>query len=215
MPGKRGSPRSNQRLRTRKDLLDAARRLLKERPTFTMDELAEEAMVSRATAYRYFPSMEALLVEAPLDGAVPDPGDLFGEDSSRDPVERLDRAEGKLHDMMYRNEARLRAMMVHSLKQWLTDGEHQVPVRQNRRTALIEAALAPARDRLDEATYDRLRAALALVFGTESMLVFRDVVRLSETEARQVKSWALRTLVRAALDESRTKEKGERPEAKP
>jgi AcrR family transcriptional regulator len=194
-----GSPRSNQRLRTRKDLLSAAGRLLKQRQTFTMEELAREAMVSRATAYRYFPNLEALLVEAPLDGAVPDPGVLFADDPSADPVERLDRAEEALHHMMYRNEAQLRALMVHSLRQWLADGEHQVPVRQNRRTPLIEAALAPVRDRLDDVTYARLSSALALVFGPESMLVFRDVVPLSETEARQVKSWALRALVQTAL----------------
>ena len=52
-----------------------------------MEEVAEEALVSRATAYRYFPSMEALLVEAPLDIAVPDPEQMFADDSSVDPAE--------------------------------------------------------------------------------------------------------------------------------
>jgi hypothetical protein len=49
--------------------------------------------------------------------------------------------------------------------------------------------------------YDNLCAALALVFGTESMVVFRDVVPLDEKKARKVKSWAIRALVRAALKE--------------
>ena len=34
-----------------------------------LEEIAEEALVSRATAYRYFPSVEALLLEASLDVA--------------------------------------------------------------------------------------------------------------------------------------------------
>jgi hypothetical protein len=77
-----------------------------------------------------------------------------------------------------------------------------VPIRQNRRTPLIEAALAPARGRLTEAGHVRLCAALAMIFGSESMIVFRDVLQLDEATAREVKSWAVRALVRAALDEA-------------
>ncbi len=195
--------RQNQRRRTRKDLLAAAGRLLKQGRTPTMDEVAEEAMVSRATAYRYFPSIEALLLEAPLEGAAPDPQAVFAGDDSTDPAERIDRAEAELHTMSYRNERQLRLMLAASLERTAreqTSGD--IPVRQNRRTPLIEAALAPARGRFNDETYDRLCAALALIFGTESMIVFRDVLGLDETTARQVKSWAARALVQAALSES-------------
>jgi AcrR family transcriptional regulator len=196
--------RDNQRRRTRKDLLLAAARLLRERRRPSMDEVAEEAMVSRATAYRHFPNLEALLVEAPLDGAVPDPQALFARDPSGDPAERADRAEAALHDVIYRNEMPLRAMLIHTLRQRLEENQRgDVPVRQNRRTPLIEAALAPVRGRLGEAAHRRLCRALALVFGTESMIVFRDVVPLDAKTARRVKSWAVRALVRAALQEGK------------
>jgi AcrR family transcriptional regulator len=81
--------RPNQRSRTRKDLLEAASRLMRQGRRPTVEEVAEEALVSRATAYRYFPSADALLVEAPLEGAVPEPEDLFRDTPSDDPVERL------------------------------------------------------------------------------------------------------------------------------
>ena len=195
--------RANQRRRTRKDLLSAAARLLKEGRTPDMDAVAEAAMVSRATAYRYFPSIEALLVEAPLDGAIPDPEGLFDGDDSSDPEVRVDKAEASLHEMVYRNEAQLRLMLAASLERTAkgpaADG---IPVRQNRRTPLIEAALAPARGRLTEAAYEKLCAALALVFGIESMVVFSDVLGLDAKAARKVKSWAARALVRAALEDS-------------
>ena len=93
MRNRRPTGRSNQRRRTRKDLLAAAARLLKRGGTPAMDEIAEEAAVSRATAYRYFSSVEALLVEAPLDSEVPDPADLFSGDPSVDPASRADKAE--------------------------------------------------------------------------------------------------------------------------
>lgn len=194
------TPRTNQHLRTRKDLLLAAGRLLKEGRQPTMDEIAEAALVSRATAYRYFPTLEALLVEAPLDGAVPDPEKLFAGDAAADPGERLDRAEAAMHRMIYQNEAQLRLMLANSLLA-ARNGGGAAPPRQNRRTPLIETALAPARKRFKREAYENLRAGLALVFGTEAMVVFRDVLPLDERKARKVKSWMIRALVNQALKE--------------
>jgi AcrR family transcriptional regulator len=197
--------RPNQRHRTRKDLLAAAARMLKQGRTPDMDLVATEAMVSRATAYRYFPSIEALLVEAPLDGSVPSPQDVFEHDRSTDPLERVERAERALHDAVYQNESQLRMMLAASLERSIKTGEStsDIPLRQNRRSGLIAAALAPVRDRFTAGTYQRLCASLALVFGTEAMIVFKDVLCLDEKMARTVKRWAIRALVETALRESR------------
>lgn len=197
-------PRANQRLRTRKDLLVAAAQLLKNGRSPSMDEVAAAALVSRATAYRYFPSLDALLAEAPLEGEVPQPDALFANDPSTDPEERIDRAEAALHQMVYANLPQLRRMLATSLS---GNGQRDggMPKRQNRRTPLIEAALAPARERFDAASYRRLCRALALIFGTESMIVFADILGLGERTARDVKSWAARALVRAALQESQSR----------
>ena len=194
--------RKNQRIRTRKDLLTAAARLMKEGRKPSLDEVAEAALVSRATAYRYFPNIEALLVEASLDIVVPDGSELFVGDTSTDPVERIDRAEAAMHRATFENEPAIRLTLASALGRDGA-GADGVPVRQNRRTPLIEAALAPARDRFDDEHYAKLRAALALIFGSESMVVFRDVLGLDEKTARNVKSWAVRALVRAALAESK------------
>lgn len=190
--------RENQRRRTRKDLLRAAAELLREGARPTLAEVAKRAMLSRATAYRYFSSIEALLAEAPIDGVAPDPS-MFADDPSTDAAERVDRAEAALHEMAFANENALRAMLAHAVAPRAEEG----PVRQNRRQELIEAALEPARADLDDATYLRLCRALAMVFGTESMIVFRDVLGVDAESARDVKSWAVRALVRAALEGSR------------
>lgn len=195
--------RVNQRKRTRNDLLLAAGRLLKEGKKPTMEDVAREALVSRATAYRYFPSLEVLLVEAPIHAGVPNADELFTEDSPLDPEERIDIAEAALHNTVYENEVQLRVMLLNSLKLWLSDQKHDIPLRQSRRTQFIDAALAPVRDRLEDGSYEKLCAALSLFFGPESMLVFRDVVPLDKDKARNVKSWAIRTLVRAALEEAK------------
>jgi AcrR family transcriptional regulator len=204
MAGSKTVERANQRFRTRKDLLAAAAKLTKKGRKPSLDEVAEAALVSRATAYRYFPNIEALLVEASFDIDVPDSGALFADDLSVDPEDRIDRAEAAMHRSAYANEAAIRLMLTSSLMR-KADGASggTVPLRQNRRTPLIEAALAPARVRFDDTDYARLCAALALIFGSESMIVFRDVLGLDEEAAREVKSWAVRALVRAALAQSR------------
>ncbi|MFZ5720504.1 MAG: TetR/AcrR family transcriptional regulator [Pseudomonadota bacterium] len=189
--------RANQKLRTRKDLLEAAARLMREGRTPTFDEIAEAAMVSRATAYRYFPGLDALLVEAGLDVAMPSAEALFAGESSADPVRRLDRVDEAMAAMMRDNEPALRAMLAQSVQRPAgADGE--TPRRQNRRMPLIEAALEPARGEFAPAALPNLARALALVFGTESMVVFKDVLRLSEAQAAQVRRWAIRALVEAA-----------------
>jgi len=195
--------RANQRLRTRQDLLRAAARLMKEGSTPTVAEVAAEALVSRATAYRYFPTRQSLLIEAPLDREVPTPEDLFADDPSTDPEERVDRAEAALHDMTYANEAQVRALLALSMERWAgrDAAKDKTPLRQNRRIPLIDAALAPVRSQLDDETYENLRAALAAYFGIESMVLFNDVLDIESDEARRIKSWAVRKLVRAALEE--------------
>ncbi len=191
---------SNQELRTRKDLLLAASRLMKQGRKPTMDEIAAEALVSRATAYRHFANVDALLVEAPIDAAVMDPAALFADDTSDDAEARIDRAEATMHEVVYQNEAQLRVMLANSIQRDISDDSR--PARQNRRLPLIEAALATSHHRFRDDEYEKLCAALALIFGPEALIVFRDVMGVDKESARSVKSWASRALVRAALQDS-------------
>jgi AcrR family transcriptional regulator len=59
--------RSNQKRRTRQALIDAALALRDEGRNPTFAEVAERALVSRATAYRYFSSFDALISETAAD----------------------------------------------------------------------------------------------------------------------------------------------------
>lgn len=196
MAARKPSGRSNQQLRTRKDLLAAAAGLIREGRKPSLEEVAEAAMVSRATAYRYFPNPEILLAEASIDIATPDGADLFADDASGDVEARLEKAEAAIARAVRDNEPALRVMLA-SAVMVETQG---LPVRQNRRLPLIEAALAPARGRMERRTYEKLCRSLSLIFGPEAMIVFKDVLRLDEKSAREAKTWAIRALVRAALE---------------
>jgi AcrR family transcriptional regulator len=190
--------RPNQRRRTRKDLLEAAARLMRQGRSPSLDEVAEEALVSRATAYRYFPGVEALLLEASLDVAFPDAGALFAQGASADAATRVEAAEAAVSEMVRANEAALRTMLAYALQARPRADEDSPPARQNRRSALIEAALAPGA--FAPAARDRLAKALAFFIGTEAMLVAKDVLQLEDAETRAVKTWAMRALIVASAE---------------
>jgi AcrR family transcriptional regulator len=191
--------RANQRSRTRRDLLEAALKVSSSGRTPTLDEIAEEASVSRATAYRYFPNVEDLLAEASLHMAFP--GAECLAEASDDPIERLMLIDDAVDRMISKNETALRMMIASASK--LPLHSHDVPARQNRRLPLIEAALVPARSEFTSAAFERLSHALSLVIGTEAMLVFKDVLHLSPPQAREVRRWTIKSLVEAARQESR------------
>ena len=191
--------RPNQKRRTRKDLLQAAAALMKQGRRPSLDDVAEEALVSRATAYRYFPSIEALLAEASADMVTPESEQLFADGGPSDPLARIEKVDAALHDMVLANEPALRLMLANALQQGVQgEGDAAPPLRQNRRTPLIEAALEPARRQFKPSAYDMLGKALALVIGTEGVIVCKDVLQLPDAEARKVKRWAIRALVEAA-----------------
>jgi AcrR family transcriptional regulator len=201
--------RTDQKRRTRQDLLQAATRLMKKGRLPKLAEVAEEALVSRATAYRYFSSDEALLAEAPLDGLAPTPEQLFSGDPSINPEERLLKAHAALHEVVWGNQTQFRLMLARLLEHAASaTGVPAEPLRQNRRMDLIKAALVPVRNQFDDGVYGKLCAALSLVFGTESMVVFRDVLRMDNRAAWEVESWVVRVLTRAALVESNQSSRG-------
>jgi hypothetical protein len=116
-----------------------------------------------------------------------------------DPLARMEKVDAALHDVVFGNETAMRRMLVHSLQRRLAnDSDDGIPTRQNRRMPLIEAALAPTRRQFKPAAFDMLGKALALVVGTEAMIVFKDVLQLDDAEARKVKRWAICALVEAA-----------------
>ncbi|GAA4353476.1 TetR/AcrR family transcriptional regulator [Variovorax defluvii] len=193
------SGRPLQKQRTRQALLDAAARLMQQGSRPALEEVAEAALVSRATAYRYFPNVDALYLEASIDIETPAPHEALRGAPAQDAVARLEHVDDALHAMIAAHEAPLRLMLARSLERSARgEADEALPARQNRRTPLIEAALEPASERFAPAALRKLKHALALVLGPEARVVLKDVLRLDDAEARRVRRWAIRALVSAA-----------------
>ena len=188
--------RTKQKARTRAALLDAARALLSEGRTPTVEEAAEAAAISRATAYRYFPNQGELLVAAhpEIEAAT-----LLGEDAPADPEARLERTVGELIRLTISTEPELRAMLRLSLEPAPPD---DLLLRQGRAIGWIEDALAPLRNRLEDGAFRRLVLAIRSVCGIEALVWLTDVGGLSRQEAAENMRWSALALLRAALAES-------------
>lgn len=191
------------RARTRRLMLDAAITLMQSGHTPSVTGVAEIAGVSRATAYRYFPS-EAALVHAVVDEALgpildwtPGPGSA-GErvaDLLATAIPRVDEFE-----------ATFKAALRLSLEQWAqrqagTLGSEPLFTRGHRVDLLMNAT-APLAGKLPRGQHLRVAQALSLVFGVEVLNVLKDIWGLSLAEAQNVAQWAARALVNAAEAEA-------------
>jgi AcrR family transcriptional regulator len=194
--------RANQKARTRQAIVRAAGALLAKGAKPSLEEIAEAARVSRATAYRYFPGLDALLNEAAVDLMVPEAADLFATGAPSDPFERLALVDETFDKACRTQEIPLRLMLARILERSIGRAPDEPPLRQNRRGPLLEEALAPLGARLGRARVARLAHALAMIVGTEGFLALNDVVGLGESEAREVRRWAIDALVAAALNEA-------------
>lgn len=193
-------PRDNQRQRTRAALVQAAMDAVGRGETPTVEEAAEAARVSRATAYRYFASKEALLLEMSLEAISEFPDAKVIDEG---PVEsRVDAAISGLMRMTSENEPYLRTFLKYSMEQWLKtrkSGAGDYPVRKGRRLAWLDRALASIE--LPPARKGRLRMALAMLCGIEAVIVAKDACRSTAKEAEAVSRWAAQALLRAAMEE--------------
>lgn len=195
--------RMNQKRRTRAALMAAATELVRSGATPTVAQVAELALVSKSTAYRYFPSQEALVAEALLDAvnrldleAVYDAARTSGPAAARlDAVVRADHALVIKHEAAFRTA--VRAMLAPR-----ADDPAEVPRRPGHRLRYLAEALTPLNDQLDAEQLQRLVMALAMCVGMESILVMEDIGGLSPAAGEAVKRWAAGALLRAALDEA-------------
>ncbi len=171
--------------------------------TPSVTEAAEAAGVSRATAYRYFPS-QAALVQAVVDVGL---GPIL-EWTSKTPgaAERVDELIGASLPRIDAYEATFRAALKLTLDQWAKTragllGEEPRFTRGHR-IALLRDAIGPLRATLPADAFDRLAQALSLVFGVEALIVLKDIWGLDGEGARSVAQWAAGAMVAAAISDS-------------
>ena len=183
----------NQKERTRRALVAAARELLARGITPTVEQAAVEAAISRTTAYRYFPNQRRLVAAAHPEI---EHRTLLPDDAPADPAERLDLVLAAHVRILLDWEPQLRA----SLRLSLEPG-HAAPVlRRGRAIGWIADALAPLQHTRPEIDVQRLAVAVRSATGIEAFIWLVDVAGLSREDAAAQLRWNGRAVLRAALD---------------
>jgi AcrR family transcriptional regulator len=195
--------RVNQKRRTRAALVEAAQELLEQGRTPTIADVADRALVSRATAYRYFPSQEHLLLEVVLERSI-DEIDRAVAAAARSPdvAARVLGLVSAIHDEIAEHEAGFRRLLELSIAQSSSDRPNVASIRGERRLQWIEQALEPMASQIDASSLHRLTSALALCVGAEAFVVLRDLCGLKPDEADETLRWAASTLVNAARSDA-------------
>jgi AcrR family transcriptional regulator len=189
--------RTSQKQRTRTALIDAARKLVAQGATPTVDMAAAEASISRTTAYRYFPNQRSLLMAAHPETEVQS---MLPEIPPEDPEARLDAVVTSFMRMIVDTEQQQRTMLRLSL-----DPQHQGPLllRKGRAIGWFGEALAPIRGQLSEAELRRLVFAIRTATGIEALIWLTDIAGISREEAVELMRWSARALLRSALADAR------------
>jgi AcrR family transcriptional regulator len=197
-------------------MLETATRLMQSGVTPSVSEVAEAAEVSRATAYRYFPS-QAALVQAVVDEAL---GPILAWKSrSTNAATRVDALFRTSLPRIDEFEATFKAALKLSLDQWARERagapQGEPRFRRGHRVELLRVALQPLRPVVPAADVERLAQALSLFFGVEALVVLKDMWGLDEARLEAVATWAADALVRATLRDGGVDEAAASSRARP
>jgi len=190
--------RAEQKARTRAALISAARDLLAQGATPTVEQAAASASISRTTAYRYFRNQRALLVAAHPEIET---RSLLGPSPPADAATRLEIVTEAMARLFVDTEPELRTMLRLSLEPGSAPDE-SLPLRQGRAIGWIEDALSPLRGELPEAELRRLVLAIRCAVGIEALVWLTDIAQLSREQAVELMRWSARALFQSAVAES-------------
>jgi AcrR family transcriptional regulator len=192
--------RSNQKERTRAAIVAAAREAVTSGGEVTMPDVARRALVSEATAYRYFPDLASLLREA-LAGVWDSPGNAMEPVAySGDPVERIGFATEVLLREVLAYQGAVRAMISASITK-----PPVTALRPGRRFGLINEALRPLNDTMavrQPAQFEQLKRGLAVIVSAETLFTLTDLCGLTPEVAIASAVKTARSLTTAALAET-------------
>jgi AcrR family transcriptional regulator len=196
------SPQGAAAARTYSLLMATALEVIREGHVPSIAELAVRAKVSRATAYRYFPSRTALIttvVHRSLTGI------RSWKSRHASGLARVEEMFAKTFPSFNEFEPQLRAALQLSLEQWALERAgalEEAPYRRGHRVRVIQHALEPFEGQIKPKILDRLTKALTIIYGIGPSVELKDILGASNREVNETALWMARALVQAAINES-------------
>jgi AcrR family transcriptional regulator len=183
-------------------LIDEALALLTEGQIPSVAEVANRAGVSRATAYRYFPS-RSKLITAVVEHSL---GPVHTQAST------IPDGRARIRELFIRTfprfkeyEAQLRAALQLSLEHAALERAGKLteePYRRGHRIQILSHAAAPLKPLIGKKRFDRLVRALSVIYGIEAYVVLRDIWGTRDKEIEGIARWIADALVDTTLAEA-------------
>lgn len=176
-------------------------------------ETAVRSKVSRATAYRYFPSRSAL-VTAVIEASLGPVRTLAPDNHTG--RERVRQLFLQTFVRFKEFEPQLRAAAQLSLEQWALERAgllEEEPFRRGHRIRILEHALAPLAPQLPPAVRARLHKALSVIYGIEPYVILKDIWGLADREVERIALWMADAMIDAALRDAQQAAPGARRRA--
>lgn len=195
-------PSSGPRARTWKRLIDAANQLVEEGRTPTVAEVAVRAQVSRATAYRYFPSRSRLITTMVHSALGPVRSWSSSNADGRDRIiELFESTFLRFKDFEPHMRAAAQLALEHQALERAGLLEEE-PYRRGHRVEILAHAVEPFQHRVPRKALDRLQKALSIVYGIEPHIVLKDIWGAKNREVESIVFWMVEALIAATLKDS-------------
>jgi AcrR family transcriptional regulator len=173
-------------------------------------EVAQHAGVSRATAYRYFPT-RGKMISAVVDFSL---GPVRQAASSiADGRKRIDELFLQTFPRFTEYEPQLRAALQVSLSDMALERAGKLteePYRRGHRIDILSHAAMPLKPRLGKRGFDQLVRALSVIYGIEAYVVLRDIWGARDKEIQAIARWIADALVDTALRDAARRKKSAR-----
>ncbi|WP_173635441.1 TetR/AcrR family transcriptional regulator [Paramixta manurensis] len=192
------------RARTRQLLIETAMQMFDSGAFPSITEVAHAAQLSRATAYRYFPTQSALVSAVVAETLSPM---RHFQPTRQEATERIDELLTFAFPKMLQHEGTLRAALHLSLTQWAqSQSEETVLVKEKlvrgNRKNLLQTVAEPLVDELPPELFQRVIHALSVVYGSEIFLVMKDIWGCDNQTLQDVAKWMAKAIVRQAREDA-------------
>jgi len=188
------SGRRTQKLKTSHKIFEAAQNLMKKEDVLTLENIAKEANISRATIYRYYSNIETLTSELALSLQDVDPESFALVNSQLSVEEQILKIQDYYLNFTFKNEVTFRKFLGSLLNSESTKGK-----RAGRRIIALEKVLSTKQHNLSSNDKKHLVNIASLFMGIEALILTKDVCNLSNKDARQSLQWGLQMLLNSAL----------------
>ena len=188
--------RINQKLETRHKILESAKQLVRKGIDFNLEDVANNAEISRATIYRYYPNLEILSYEVGIDIGTKTPEDIIEDLKDCSLNDMLMGIQNYYNEHAVNNENAFRKYLSAVLT---SASEKKRGARRNRtlQLALMKSHIRP-KEKKD------LVHLLAILMGIEPLIVAKDVSGLDNQEFKELMSWGMKLVLKGFFNGKET-----------